>query len=64
VALGERLGMSADDVEAVESGGMLPLTADLLVRLSTALDVAVDLHVVVVVVAEGHNRAVFDDHVA
>jgi hypothetical protein len=56
--------MSADDVEAVELGGMLPLTADLLVRLSTALDVVVDLHVVVVVVAEGHNRVVFDDHVA
>lgn len=60
MALGERLGMSADDVEAVESGGRFPLTADLLVRLSTALDVAVDLRVV----AEGHNRAVFDDHAA
>ena len=54
VALGERLGMSADDVEAVELGGMLPLTANLLLRLSTALDVAVDLHVV----AEGHNRVI------
>lgn len=60
VALGERLGRSADDVEAVELGGMLPLTADLMVRLSTALDVAVDLHVV----AGGHNRVVFDDHAA
>ncbi|MEV0737496.1 helix-turn-helix domain-containing protein [Streptomyces sp. NPDC050549] len=58
--LGERLGMNTDDVEAVELGGMLPLTADLPVRLSTALDVTVDLHVV----AKGHNRVVFDDHAA
>ncbi|MCI3272790.1 helix-turn-helix domain-containing protein [Streptomyces cylindrosporus] len=59
-ALGERLGMTEDDVEAVELGGLLPLTADLLVRLSTALDVTVDLRVV----SGGHNTVVFDDHAA
>ncbi|MGX4690113.1 helix-turn-helix domain-containing protein [Streptomyces sp. JNUCC 63] len=59
-ALGERLGMTADEVEAVELGGMLPLTADLLVRLAGALDVTVDLHVV----SGGHNTVGFDDHAA
>lgn len=58
--LGVRLGMTADQVEAVELGGMLPLTADLLVRLSTALDVAVDLHVV----SSGRNAVSFGDHAA
>ena len=59
-ALGGRLGMTVEDVEAVELGGLLPLTADLLVRLSTALDVTVDLRVV----SDGRNRVVFDDHAA
>lgn len=55
--LGERLGMSDDEVEAVELGGLLPVTADLLVRLAAALNVAVDLHVV----ADGGNTVVFDE---
>ncbi|GHD34904.1 MULTISPECIES: helix-turn-helix domain-containing protein [Streptomyces] len=59
-ALAERLGMTVDDVEAVELGGMLPLTADLLVRLATALGVTVDLHVV----ADGHPTVVFEEHAA
>ncbi|MGW2647799.1 helix-turn-helix domain-containing protein [Streptomyces sp. NPDC001393] len=59
-ALGERLGMSVDEVEAVELGGMLPVTADLLVRLATALDVTVDLHVV----SGGQNTVVFAEHAA
>ncbi|PAZ11717.1 transcriptional regulator [Streptomyces sp. SA15] len=59
-ALGERLGMTADEVEAVELGGLLPITADLLVRLAAALDVTVDLHVV----SDGSNTVVFDEHAA
>ncbi|WP_225098666.1 helix-turn-helix domain-containing protein [Streptomyces sp. CoH27] len=59
-ALGERLGMSADGVEAVELGGMLPVTADLLVRLATALDVTVDLHAT----PGGRNTVVFEEHAA
>ncbi|MEU9172122.1 helix-turn-helix transcriptional regulator [Streptomyces sp. NPDC048420] len=58
--LGERLGMSSDDVEAVELGGMLPITADLLVRLAAALDVTVELHVV----ADGRNSVAFEEHAA
>ncbi|MFE9169501.1 helix-turn-helix domain-containing protein [Streptomyces kebangsaanensis] len=59
-ALGERLGMTADEVEAIELGGMLPLTGDLLVRLAGALDVTVELHVV----SDGHNTVGFADHAA
>lgn len=59
-ALGERLGMAEGDVEAVELGGLLPLTADLLVRLATALDVTVDLHMV----SGGHPTVAFDEHAA
>ncbi|WP_112465899.1 helix-turn-helix domain-containing protein [Streptomyces triticisoli] len=59
-ALGERLGMTPDEVEAIELGGMLPLTADLLVRLAGALDVTVDLHVV----SGGHNTVGFGGHAA
>ncbi|MET9964616.1 helix-turn-helix transcriptional regulator [Streptomyces sp. NPDC006356] len=59
-ALGERLSMSGDEVEAIELGGMLPITADLLVRLATALDVTVDLHVV----SGGHHTVVFEEHAA
>lgn len=59
-ALGERLGMAAGDVETVELGGMLPVTADLLVRLAGALDVTVDLHVV----ADGSNTVAFGERAA
>ncbi|MEW2394570.1 helix-turn-helix transcriptional regulator [Streptomyces sp. NPDC046862] len=59
-ALGERLGMSVGEVEAVEVGGMLPVTADLLVRLASALDVTVDLHVV----SDGHNTVAFGERAA
>jgi DNA-binding XRE family transcriptional regulator len=59
-ALGERLGVTADEVEAIELGGMLPITADLLVRLAVALEVAVDLHVV----ADGRNTVVFEERAA
>lgn len=45
-ALGERLGMTADAVEALETGGMLPVAVGLLVRLAGALDGRLDLHVV------------------
>ncbi|WP_240797733.1 helix-turn-helix transcriptional regulator [Streptomyces sp. F001] len=59
-ALGERLGMTDEEVEAIELGGMLPITADLLVRLAAALDVTVDLHVA----SGGHNTVVFEEHAA
>ncbi|MGW0827447.1 helix-turn-helix domain-containing protein [Streptomyces sp. NPDC002845] len=58
--LGERLGMSADEVDTVELGGMLPVTADLLVRLASALDVTVDIHLV----SDGHNTVAFGEHAA
>ncbi|MFF4251489.1 hypothetical protein ACFY1L_09795 [Streptomyces sp. NPDC001663] len=44
--MSERLGMTAGDVETIELGGLPPLTVDLLIRLSTVLDLAVDLRVV------------------
>ncbi|MEU0674867.1 helix-turn-helix transcriptional regulator [Streptomyces sp. NPDC006172] len=59
-ALARRLGMTEDDVESVELGGTLPLTADLLVRLAAALDVSVDLHVV----SDGRNTVVFEERAA
>lgn len=59
-ALGERLGMTADDVEAVELGGLLPVTADLLVRLAVALEVTVDVRVV----SDGHNTVAFGERAA
>lgn len=59
-ALGLRLGMTEDQVEAVEVGGMLPLTADLLVRPATALQVTVDLHVV----SDGPTTLVFEERAA
>ncbi|WKX12167.1 helix-turn-helix domain-containing protein [Streptomyces sp. NL15-2K] len=59
-ALGERLGMAADKVEAVELGGLLPITADLLIRLAAALDVTVDLHVG----SDESNTVSFDEHAA
>ncbi|NUU25774.1 MAG: helix-turn-helix domain-containing protein [Streptomycetaceae bacterium] len=43
-ALATRLGATADDVEAIELGGVVPVTAELLLTLATALEVAVDLH--------------------
>ncbi|MEU6506898.1 hypothetical protein [Streptomyces sp. NPDC046942] len=52
--------MSAGGVEAVELGGMRPVTADLLVRLATALDVTVDLHAT----PGGRNTVVFEEHAA
>ncbi|GAB2986601.1 hypothetical protein GCM10023080_060070 [Streptomyces pseudoechinosporeus] len=58
--LGERLGMTADEVEAVELGGMLPVTADLLVRLAVALQVTVDVHLV----SDGHNTVAFGERAA
>jgi ribosome-binding protein aMBF1 (putative translation factor) len=58
--LAERLGMTAEEVDAVELGGMLPITADLLVRLASALDVTVDLHVV----AGGDGQVAFGERAA
>ncbi|MEH0577860.1 helix-turn-helix transcriptional regulator [Streptomyces sp. B21-108] len=58
--LGERLGMASGDVETIELGGRLPLTADLLVRLAAALDVTVDLRVV----SDGHNTVAFEERAA
>jgi ribosome-binding protein aMBF1 (putative translation factor) len=58
--LGERLGMTADEVEAVELGGLLPVTADLLVRLAVALEVTVDVRVV----SDGHNTVAFGERAA
>ncbi|MFE2277921.1 XRE family transcriptional regulator [Streptomyces sp. NPDC059454] len=55
--LGERLAMTADEVETVELGGMLPVTADLLVRLAAALRVEVDLRVM----TDGSNTLAFED---
>lgn len=59
-ALGERLGMTADAVEALELAGMLPVTAGLLARLAGALDVTVDLHVV----ADGGSTVAFGERAA
>ena len=47
-------------METIELGGLLPLTADLLVRLAAALDVTVDLHVA----SEGYNTVVFEERAA
>ncbi|MFE9763213.1 helix-turn-helix domain-containing protein [Streptomyces sp. NPDC005808] len=58
--LAERLGMTVDEVETLELGGMLPVTADLLVRLAAALQVTVDLHVV----SDGHNTVAFGERAA
>ncbi|KAB7850000.1 helix-turn-helix domain-containing protein [Streptomyces mobaraensis] len=42
--LAARLGMTADEVEHIEVGGVLPVTSDLLLKIAAALDVAVDVH--------------------
>jgi hypothetical protein len=49
--------MSVDEVEAVELGGMLPVTADLLLRPASALDMTVDLPVV----SDGDNTVAFGE---
>ncbi|MGP4053107.1 transcriptional regulator [Streptomyces sp. 2A115] len=58
--LGDRLGMTADEVEAVDLGGMLPVTADLLVRPAVALEVTVDVHVM----SDGRNTVASGGHAA
>jgi ribosome-binding protein aMBF1 (putative translation factor) len=40
----ERLGVTVDEVEAVELGGMLPLAADLLAGLEAALGLDLTAH--------------------
>jgi transcriptional regulator with XRE-family HTH domain len=42
--LAARLGVTADDVEHIEVGGVLRVTSELLLRLAAALDVSVDVH--------------------
>ncbi|MEZ0070004.1 transcriptional regulator with XRE-family HTH domain [Streptacidiphilus sp. MAP12-20] len=42
--LAARLAGTVDEVAAIETGGALPLTSDLLLRLSAALAVSVDVH--------------------
>ncbi|NBM15115.1 helix-turn-helix domain-containing protein [Streptomyces sp. GC420] len=42
--LARRLGTSADEVDSIEVGGVLPVTSDLLARLAAALEVGVDVH--------------------
>lgn len=59
-APGERLGMTADAVVALEPGGILPVTADLLVRLAGELDGPVELHVV----AGGGTTVAFGERAA
>lgn len=59
-ALGERLGMTADAVESLELGGMLPVTAGFLARLAGALDVTVNLHTAV----DGVNAVTLGERVA
>nr|WP_269676118.1 helix-turn-helix transcriptional regulator [Kitasatospora mediocidica] len=39
--LAVRLGTTADEVEHIEVGGVLPVTSDLLLRLAAVLDVSV-----------------------
>lgn len=58
--LAERLGMSADDVDSIEVGGVLPVTSELLVRLAAALEVAVDVHLS----PAGGTAVSFDAHAA
>ncbi|MFI9580985.1 helix-turn-helix domain-containing protein [Streptomyces sp. NPDC052236] len=59
-ALASRLRMSAEEVEHIEVGGVLPVTSDLLVRLATALDVAVDVHLA----PSGGTAVTFNAHAA
>lgn len=42
--LAGRLSVGTDDVEAVEVGGVIPVTSELLLGLARALEVEVDLH--------------------
>jgi transcriptional regulator with XRE-family HTH domain len=42
--LAMRLGVSADEVEHIEVGGVLPVTSELLLRIAAALEVSVDVH--------------------
>lgn len=58
--LASRLNVSAEDVDAIEVGGVLPVTSDLLVRLATALRVAVDVHLD----PSGDAAVTFDAHAA
>ena len=58
--LANRLGMSADEVDGIEVGGMLPVTSDLLARLAAALDVGVDVHLA----PSGSTAVSFDTHAA
>ncbi len=57
--LAARLDATTDDVEAIETGGMLPVTSDLLLRLAAALEVSVDVHL-----APTGTAVSFDSHAA
>ncbi|MFI1354008.1 XRE family transcriptional regulator [Streptomyces sp. NPDC020898] len=59
-APGERLGTTADAVEALEPGGMLPVAADLLAWSAEALNATVNLHAAVY----GINALTFGEWVA
>jgi transcriptional regulator with XRE-family HTH domain len=43
--LAVRLRTTAEEVEAIETGGALPLTSELLMRLATALSATFDMRV-------------------
>ena len=58
--LARRLGISGDDVDGIEVGGVLPVTSDLLARLAAALEVGVDVHLA----PSGSTAVSFDTHAA
>ena len=58
--LAGRLGVSADEVDSIEVGGVLPVTSELLARLATALEVGVDVHLA----PSGGTAVSFDKHAA
>jgi ribosome-binding protein aMBF1 (putative translation factor) len=53
--LGRRLGVPAEEVDALELGGVLSATSELLAALAVALEVAVDLRAG----PTGHNTVTF-----
>jgi transcriptional regulator with XRE-family HTH domain len=58
--LARRLETSADEVDSIEVGGVLPVTSDLLARPAAALDVGVDVHLA----PSGSTAVSFNTHAA
>jgi ribosome-binding protein aMBF1 (putative translation factor) len=58
--LARRLGMSGDELDSIEVGGVLPVTSALLAQLASALEVAVDVQLA----PSGGTAVSFDTHAA